>query len=300
MVAALAAVLFPAYSSPPARAEVRVSVQPYFEADAAPGQTVTGTISVRNPGSEPILLNIEIQDYAQAETGPRFDAPGEGPFGAGEWISVSPRALALNPREQKHVRVSIRVPDRAVTHTYSSVVFFVTQAAANPSVGATALIRGKLGSLVLIRVRGKAPAREAGIIEGISGPNLVFSLPAALAVRYRNTGNIHSRASGEVVLEPLLFGRKMRVPMAGKRVLPGAGVSLEGALTDGPAFGVYRVGANIRDLFEKKPLAALPPVKLLVIVPWRFPAGLGLAVLGLVLFRRTNRKGRVEHARAWS
>ena len=100
--------------------------RPVVQETLAPGQAVTGTIEIENQGSEPVRLEVYLQDweYLEGGTGDKlFSAPGSSPWSAAGWISYFPKQVELPSRGKGLVEYTIRVPADATGGRYA-VLFF--------------------------------------------------------------------------------------------------------------------------------------------------------------------------------
>ncbi len=280
------------------RPALALSVDPFLEREAVPGQELQCLVRVRNRGGAAVLVGVEVGDYGQDGAGrPRLSAPGSTPFGAGAWVEVAPGRFLLGAGRERAVRVRVRVPAGAATASYGAVVFFGAEAAGPPPRGSGTRVTGRLGTVVLVRVRGAAPARLDGAVSGVSFPRVSFSYPVPFAVRYRNTGNVHGRVAIEVSLAPLGGGRVVREVLARRRVLPAAEAVFPGRLESGPALAAYRV--RVRALGEDgRPLGWPVEVGPAAVVAWPLPAGLLLALAGAFVLSSARRRWAAPPGRA--
>ncbi len=267
-----------------------LSVDPFFERDAVPGQVLSGTVRVRNRGRAAALVRVEVGDYGQDRAGrPRVSPPGTLPLGAGLWVEAAPRFFLLAPGRERTVPLRIRVPEDAATASFGAAVFFSAEPAVAPPLGSGTRVTGRLGTLVLVRVQGSAPAREDGAIAGVSFPRVALSYPVSFSIRYRNTGNVHSRAGGELSLMPLTGGAAVREELARRRVLPGAEAVFQGRLESGPALSAYRVRARAVGE-DGRTLGRPVDAGVMAVVSWQLPAGLLLVSAGTLALASLRRR----------
>ncbi len=159
------------------------------------------------------------------------------------------------------------------------MVFFAGEALEAEPAGTGARVVGKLGTLVLMRVRGTDPFREAGGISGIQMPRVALAYPVLISFRYRNSGNVHSRVSAAVGLRPLAGGPAVVTRAGEMRVLPGAEVAFRTSLPHGPALAAYRVSVRAENE-AGEPLAAVADAGTVLVVSWQFAAGVIASTLG--------------------
>jgi len=281
-----------------------VSIDPHFDVDAVPGASAQKGIRVINIGDEEIRVAVSVEDYLQSAQGQaRFLPPGTSPAAAGGWVQLGERELRLRPGEMRFVPVSVKVPESAKTGSYGAMVFFSGTPVKDNLEGTGARLVARAGSLVLVRVRGSEPLVERGRTVGISFPRIAFSYPVPVTVRYRNEGNVHSKVTVLVELDPLGGGEKMEFKAAERRILPGTEAAIEASVSRGPAFGAWRITA--RAINERSaPLGPAFDGGTLVVVLWEIPMGILLSMLGGVLLalavRRRPRPPAAEAAQAGS
>lgn len=269
-----------------------IGTDPYLDLQANPGQAGESKLAIRNRGTEAVEIAVEVMDYSQSKEGmPEFSPSGSSPWGAGRWLDVQPSSFLLGKGEERTVTVRFQIPRFAKTHTYSAVILFRAETPA-PLPGrkvSAARIIGKVGSLVLLRIKGKEEVRASGEIVLGRIPHLVLSLPAKLSIRYRNTGNIHTRVGGNITLQPFFGGTgTLDVPLVPRWVIPGSELNLEGELANAPLAGIYRVRTKLVDQ-EGRVMASTPLRGFTVIISQGFIAGLFLITIGLLTIRHLSR-----------
>lgn len=94
-----------------AAAQIAILNSTVQEASAAPGESHTGTIIVRNTTSEPQELKVYQTDYAFNADGATFyPEPGSTPRSNAAWISVSPSYVLLPPEADARIEYRVAVP----------------------------------------------------------------------------------------------------------------------------------------------------------------------------------------------
>lgn len=266
--------------SPKEREAVAISADPYFEAELRPGERAARDIALRNLGARPLRVRVEVCDYAQDERANAVTRPaGSLPAGAGSWLTVAPGEFVLPPGSAQKVRAAVRVPPATPTGTFGAAIFFAADAGDEVPQEMGTRVIAKVGTLVLVSVRGTTPMRESGTITGWRLPAVVLWRPAPVGLRYRNTGNVRSQASARMRLEPLWGGPPLTVEMGARRVLPGAEVAFDARIPEGPAVAAYRVSLAVNN-GTGAPLAELPGAGTVVVCDAAFAGGILASALG--------------------
>jgi len=184
------------------QAEAVTLIPPSLEISLTPGQPTETKIKLYNETSETLQLYSEPRSFtAKGETGqPEFDFEAE-PIGLGNWMEVEIGPIILEPGERSEIPVIINTPiDADPGGHYASLFFGSTPP--DPTGGGQVSIASKIGTLILGRVDGDVV--EAGSIAefDLSSDKTSFNrLPIEFFVRYENTGNVHLRPAGEIVLK---------------------------------------------------------------------------------------------------
>lgn len=175
-----------AWPTPPARADVTLSVVPSMvEVAATPGGRGTQQIVVYNEGSEPFQATASVEPYKEA-TGDRS---------AVEWLKVEPENLKLAPGQKQTVTVSITVPSNLDSGgRYASAAFKTKASFGN---GARTGVSGKLGVPFLISVQGRGPLIRQLTLDRVL-PVLEVDGRVGFRALLSNCGNVHVGARGTV------------------------------------------------------------------------------------------------------
>jgi len=183
---ALALLLF-AFST--ASAQTAVAIDPpaaIFK--AKPGEELTASILVANPGAEAARVRVSLGDWMYQPDGqPVYLDPGSLPESASPWITFSPAEFVLDGHEKKVVRYTIKVPGDAEPGTHWSVLFLQGEDP-NAQPGANiATFKLRVAHTVYVNV---PPVKWSGEILGIAAvPPEQPDDPIAIAIQYANTGN---------------------------------------------------------------------------------------------------------------
>ena len=167
MICAAAAVLAPHT----ARGQIAVVGSTIEERIAAPGETYTGTIVVRNPTQQDQPVRIYQTDYVFFADGTsHFDSVGTRPRSNGRWVTPTVRSLLVAPGSEMTVTYTVKVPaNESLVGTYWSTVMVEgapTEAgrpsAGRPQVGIGAVVRYAVQVATHIRAAGSRKVSFAG------------------------------------------------------------------------------------------------------------------------------------------
>jgi hypothetical protein len=145
----------------------------------------TASITVRNPGSRPLIVTATRAGFARTLHGkPRIKAPR----GAAGWLRTQPRRLRLAPHATASFRLTAKPPARAKPGDHPALVLLATRPPADKKVHV--LLR--VGVVVLVRV--------AGTIVHDLEPQALSVHPEGkrrlFALRVANRGNVAERLRG--------------------------------------------------------------------------------------------------------
>lgn len=213
------------YSSPSLAADEDntpkgVQVSPLrFDWKVKGGEEVTGMVNLKNFGSNPYKVMIQVEDFyieGDTSTASFFVPDNNHPlksYDVIDWISPSERELVLAPGEGREILFAVRVPQGTPTGGYYGVAFFkseedtgetlsITEAAANIKVNT------RVGTLITLAVKGEEDILEQGRLDKFeSVKNIYWDSPATLSAHITNSGNINFKMSGEMDLYK--FGNKV-------------------------------------------------------------------------------------------
>lgn len=202
---------------------------PLITLSANPGQTIKTQIKLRDVSKSKLIVTNEINDFTAAgEDGtPKIllnDDGNDNPYSLKGWISPLP-ALTLKPKEIKDLAVTIKVPANASPGGYYGIIRFT---GTPPDLEGTGVsLSASLGALVMLRVNGDV--KESLEIEeffastdGKKSGSLFESTPIKFVERLKNTGNIHEKPAGQIVIKDM-FGKTVaavNINLPPRNILP--------------------------------------------------------------------------------
>ena len=166
-----------------------------------PGKTITTELKVKNAGSQPETLKIELMKFkAYEETGkPQLleREPGDDFL---DWVTFSEPTFTVAPDEWRVITATFQVPPTAAFGYY--YVFVFSRANEEQQLGEreTALVGGT-AVLVLLEARVADAKREVTVTEFSTDKKFYEFLPATFNVKLKNTGNVHIAPRGNVFID---------------------------------------------------------------------------------------------------
>lgn len=233
-----------------------IQVSPVIvEANADPGQKLVLDIQVRNITPLPLIAKGVVNDFvAKDEAGnPNIildtDEPA-GTYSLRSWVKEAPNVL-LSGQETKSYSFTVDVPKNAEPGGHYGVIRFTAVASELIGDDSALSLSASIGTLVLLRVSGdvKESARVEEFFVSRNGKKAGFfeSGPINLTERIKNTGNIHVKPTGEVIVKDM-FGRavaSLKVNDPPKNVLPDSIRRFEQELSKKWLFGRYTANLNL-------------------------------------------------------
>lgn len=235
--------------------------------DSAPGDTITESLTIRNPGSEQLILRPYLSDWQHGLSGEsQFLEAGSLPTSLDGWITFPTDPLSIAADGVTQLPYTITVPADAAPGTHWGVLFVESEPGEPVPGQAAAAFSVRVGHIIYVNV---PELRSDGAIIGIFGdPPRTEAAPYGLYVQYANTGNSMQvisgsltvrDGSGEVVIE-IEIPRRVVLPAATRSI----GIELVGPLPIGnyTALTVLDYGdaarevAGVYDFQLTAPLAA--------------------------------------------
>ncbi|HEX8246002.1 MAG TPA: hypothetical protein VF541_20980, partial [Longimicrobium sp.] len=179
-----------------ARAQVVVVGGGLEERAVRAGETYSGTLLLRNQGSQAEEAKLYLTDYSFAADGTtRYDAPGSQPRSSARWVAFSPSQVRIPPGGQATVGYTVTVPADAAPGTWWSMLMVegIAHGSAESTGGAARVRVGiqpsiRYGVQIATTLAGPAPKvafTNARAYAGAGGKVLELDVANAGEVAYR-------------------------------------------------------------------------------------------------------------------
>lgn len=196
---------------------------------AQPGDQISGTLTVRNPGSTAVGLSVFPSDFVLMPNGAIRPLPaGSLPTSLTSWLTVNATHADVEGKGSQDITYSVHVPNGVKPGTYWAAILLQTdtprsqQSNSDTSVGVQYV--GQLAYVIFVDVGAMAPAGKITDIAVKAKDSSGGNSPVA-HVAFQNTGNAYMILNGRLEL------RTLNGTLVGKYDLP-QGVSLPNELTE--------------------------------------------------------------------
>ena len=275
---------------------------PIFELTLKEGETSSQIIKITNPTKNlmevyPLVMNFK----ASGEGGEPAFYPAtseEEKFSLAKWITFNQSKIALTPEQVVEFKFKIEVPKDAEPGGHYGVVFFATEPPKPDEDISQVAIASMIGSLIL----GKTPGEiiEKGVLEEFIAGRFYFKKPIKFITRIKNTGNIHFKPQGEIIIKNWR-GKKIdtiAVNSAKGNVLPDSTRKFEESWTPQKWYTVGRFKADLKLTYGESD-QALNGHLVFWLIPWWLIAFLAIVVIAIIFliirwWRKRPKKSRMR------
>ncbi len=175
-----------------------------MELEGDPGQTIGGVFDLHNEEGNPRTLYVSYENFEPSgDLGtPRFVGASDG---LATWLQATPE-LVLAVDERQTIPFTIKIPVDAKPGGYFAAVFYGGQDPRANGDGEVA-IGGKLGMLILLRVRGDI-TEDGGInsFSTLQSERVFTSLPISFVTKMTNRGGDRITPRGSIVVKNIFGG----------------------------------------------------------------------------------------------
>ncbi|TXH00268.1 MAG: hypothetical protein E6P95_03860 [Candidatus Moraniibacteriota bacterium] len=167
---------------------------------AEPGSTISTALKVKNSGTNPEQLKIDILKFnAYEDSGkPRIMDP-EPSDDYIHWVQFSEPTFTLLPEEWKTITATFTLPETAAFGYYYAFVFTRVDTLEELAPQQTAVVGGA-ATLVLLEARVPNAKREVAVTEFSTDHQMYEFLPTTFTVALRNSGNVHVAPRGNIFI----------------------------------------------------------------------------------------------------
>jgi hypothetical protein len=222
--------------------QITISVSPtVFELSANPGDVLSESFRIVNGTDQELTLTATPKNFtAEGEEGGVNLTEEETSFSLASWITASPTEVNVPARGSQIFDFTIAVPENAEPGGHFGSVIIQTEATQLDQTGAS--VSQEAGPLILVSVAGDI-IEEASIIDFMPTKSFWESGPVVLETRVENSGNVHFKPSGTIVIKNMFGNEETTINLEERNVLPGTIRKLVNEWSPG-----FRVGNFTADL----------------------------------------------------
>jgi hypothetical protein len=224
-----------------------------FDMDIAPGASAQAKIVLTNETDEPQTFSFLAENFiASGEEGAQTYIHEEELTGLASWVYPDRPEVSLDPGKSADFPFLIRVPEDAEPGGHYAAIFFSRGSGDGaPSAKGGVGITEQVGVLLLVRVPGNIMEQSNVESFRMARGAVLHRLPAEFELRVRNTGSVHVRPTGTLVIRNMIGMTVARLPANPKQsaVLPG---SVRKIAKDGSAGGRF-LGRGRERMEELRP-----------------------------------------------
>ncbi len=269
-----------------------------FEFSADPGDTIQSHITLINEQKITLAFKASLE---RVTTRGSYGEPmftGEK-VGLANWIELTPSEVILGPGQEKKILLVIEVPENADAGGNYAAIFWSTVPIEGGGSGMGITMR--VAALVLLRVSGEV-IESGEILNFRANKKSINYLPINFSCTLKNTGTVHLKPKGEIVIKNILGRTAKILPVnsEGYNVLPDSErnfsvswqpkleIKGKGFLAELKkekadfAFGYYRATLNL-EFGTTQEKQSLKSSLGFWVIPWRILL-LSFLILGAVFF----------------
>lgn len=175
-----------------------------MEIEAKRGDVIKQTLKIKNDSDQAAVYTISAQKFISAgpDGNPQFVTGGEDVDLVG-WIQFQNSSITILPNGIADISFSINVPAYAKSGGHYAAIFVNQISSAAPENKSGLTIASRIGILIFMKVSGEI--QESAELASFSCPGFSNALPIEFSYNLNNTGNIHLRPQGKIVIKDM-FG----------------------------------------------------------------------------------------------
>ncbi|MFA5130571.1 MAG: DUF916 domain-containing protein [Patescibacteria group bacterium] len=270
-----------------------------FDMEIAPGAHAQSSIRILNDTKEAATYSFSAQNFvASGENGAQEYVREATTTDLASWVHLWQTSVTVQPDATADVSFEINVPTNAEPGGHYAAIFS-THGGSNAAGASSVGLSEQVGVLLLVRVPGDV--REQASVESfrMAGGTVLDHLPANFDLRLRNSGSVHFRPTGSIVVKNMLGNTVARFDANPNHsaVLPNSVRRIETDWEKAPmisdkgfwnqtknewnnfALGKYTATAEM--LYGSKNVALTATPVTFWVWPWRL---MMLAVVGIIVF----------------
>lgn len=219
---------------------------PLFELSANPGDSLTNSIRLTNLSDESKTIFVDKRNFtALGEEGGVDLTEDDTGYSLASWVDIDRETATVGANQSEVFNFTINVPSNAEPGGHFGSIVFRTETGSLEDGQAGAAVGQEIGSLLLVRIAGDVE-ESIEVISFESERGFYEKGPVVLANRVKNTGNVHIRPQGSIVITNM-FGREVaNLQLNGLNVLPDSIRRMDTDWDDSSLrFGRYKVSLNM-------------------------------------------------------
>lgn len=196
---------------------------PILEIEGSKGQVIKQSIKLRNEGAEMVTYYMTTQKFIAAGEGgaPQFVEGQVEDVDLASWIKFQFDSVSVPAGTTIEIPFTIVIPEFAGPGGHYAAIFLSTLPPDSKASASQVAIASRIGTLVLVKIAGEVK-ESAELTEFSSLSGSYASLPVEFGIRVKNTGNVHVKPVGSIVIKNM-FGSvagNVAVNENGGNVLP--------------------------------------------------------------------------------
>lgn len=196
---------------------------PIIEIEAKKGDIINQVLKVKNESSENAVYYLSSQKFIAAnESGqPSFVEGKAEDVDLASWIKFGITSITIPAGQTVELPFSIVVPQFAGPGRHYAAIFLGTVPPDTKAEASQVAVASRVGALVLVKIAGEIK-ESAEVSEFSTSAESYASLPVDFNIRIKNSGNVHLKPSGSVLIKNM-FGSvagKVVINETGGNILP--------------------------------------------------------------------------------
>ncbi len=201
-------------------ATVTLGISPQIlELSINPGESQTSTFRLTNASKDSVIVKTTPKNFTpRGEEGAIDLTEDKTSYSLADWLTTSPKTTTLSPAATEDFVVTVNVPAGAEPGShFGSVVF---QTVPPEQQGTAALVSQEIAPVILVKVPGDI--KQSAAIASFKPAQSLYSLEKTidLKARIKNTGNVHFKPSGTIVIKNMFGHEVANLQLDKKNVLP--------------------------------------------------------------------------------
>jgi len=192
---------------------------PLFQLDIGPGEFWSSTLKIVNINPYDLTVYASVVNFeSTGEEGkgkftPVLNDSQSGPLSLAQWITITKDQIIIPKEKSVDVPFTVQVPENVEPGGHYAAILIGTQSLdAEQAKGPVLQVSTFVSSLLFVRIKGDV--REEGAIREFSTEKQFYQEPKVnIALRFENTGNVHLKPRGEIVIYNMQGKIKQKIPV---------------------------------------------------------------------------------------